>query len=78
MIRQVNIKTTVKDYKCKEENQGKVAIFDIENSRIILEGEESDWNDLEAKVEEANKRSEVYYLVIVPHSNNQIRAFSWR
>lgn len=78
MIKQVDIRTTVKEYKSKTENQGKLAIFDIEKSKIILEGEEADWNTLEEKVEEANKNSEVYYLVIVPHSKAQIRAFSWR
>ncbi len=78
MVRNVEIKTTIQDYKKDEVNEGKVAVYDIDNATVIYEGNESDWDDLEDIVEKANVYNEIYHLIIVPHTNKQIRAFSWR
>ena len=76
MIKKVNIKTTIQDYKKNKENYGKVAIYDIAHTTIIREGSEEDWLSLRLEVEKANVDGEVYHLVIVPNSENQIRSFS--
>lgn len=78
MIKNVDIKTTIQDYKKNKENDGKIAIYHIATSKVIFEGNEEDWAEMQDKVEEGNKDSELYYLIIVPHSGRQIRAFSWR
>ena len=78
MVRNVEIKTTIQDYKKDEVNEGKVAVYDIDNATVIYEGNEADWDDLEEIVEKANVYSEIYHMIIVPHTNKQIRSFSWR
>ena len=77
MIREVNIKTSIEDYKKNKNNHGKVAVFDIDNSEVIYEGNEEDWLRLRLIVEEANVENEIYHLIIVPISNAQIRSFNW-
>ena len=68
MIKNVNIETTVEDYKSDKNNCGKIAIYQIGSSTVILEGEEKNWAEMQNKVEEMNKDGEKYYLIIVPHS----------
>lgn len=78
MIKSVNIQTTIKNYKNNPENQGKIAIYDIASSTIILEGSEDDWAKLQDEVDKKNVNEEIYHLIIVPHSDKLIRSFSWR
>ncbi|MBQ9632919.1 MAG: hypothetical protein IJV04_08430, partial [Lachnospiraceae bacterium] len=68
MIKKVNIKTSIKDYKSKKENSGKVALYDTINECVFLEGDDLDWEELQEKMEEMNKTEDIYYLIIVPHS----------
>lgn len=78
MIKAVNIKTTVEEYKANVENQDKIAVFDIDNCTVIYEGEGKDWSKLQDIVEEKNIQDEKYYLIIVPHKVKQIREYYWR
>lgn len=78
MIKKVNIKTSIKDYKSKKENSGKVALYDTINECVFLEGDDLDWEELQEKMEEMNKTEDIYYLIIVPHSEPMIRGFYWR
>ena len=77
MIKQMDLQTSIADYKKDKKNSGKIAIYEIATNTIIFEGEEKDWVEMETKVESLNTDSEKYYLVIVPHSKKQVRAFSW-
>jgi hypothetical protein len=78
MVKNVDILTTVQDYKNNISNQGKIAIYNIDASKVICEGEEQDWITMQDEVEKKNADGEVYHLIIVPHAGKQIRAFDWR
>ena len=85
MIKNVEIRTTIKDYKEDKKNEGKIAIYHIDTSTVIFEGEEYDWIEMNNWVEQKNGwisekdiDSEVYHLILVPHRIKQIRGFSWR
>ncbi len=67
MIKAVNIKTTIPEYKKNVKNQGKIAIYDIDTSTVIYEGTENDWSKMQDEVEKHNAVNEVYHLIIVPH-----------
>ena len=65
----------VKEYKSANENQGKVAIFDFDNSELIAEGESgSDWYELEILCEELRNNGN-YKIVIVPPKSPEIKLF---
>ncbi len=78
MVKNVDILTTVQDYKNDSSNQGKIAIYNIDASKVILEGEEEDWVKMQDEVEKKNADGEVYHLIIVPHAGKQTRPFWWR
>lgn len=67
--------TGIKDYKSAVENQGKVAIFDFDHSRLIAEGDDgTDWLELEMLCEQLRENGN-YKIVIVPEKQPSINLF---
>lgn len=85
MIRETKIKTTIKEYKNRKENEGKTAIFQLDDSTVIFEGDETDWVEMQIWVDEhngwtekKNLSTEKFYLITVPRKIKAIQGFLWR
>ena len=77
MVRQLEkrVRIPVSEYKSSGENQGKVAIFDFDNSELIAEGDDgSDWLELEMLCEELRNKGN-YKIVIVPQKKPEIKLY---
>ena len=78
MIKQFKkrIKIPVNTYKLSSENEGKVAVFDFDNSELVAEGDSaSDWFELEMLCEELRNNGN-YKIVIVPRKEPSIKLFN--
>ena len=70
-----NVSISIKDYKGKKENEGKVAVFNFETSMLVAEGDgATDWVELELLCEDLRKNGN-YRVVIVPDSRPTIKDF---
>ena len=69
------IKIPVNTYKSSSDNEGKVAVFDFDNSELVAEGDNgSDWFELEMMCEELRNNGN-YKIVIVPKREPSIKLF---
>lgn len=69
------IRISVQKYKSSNENRGKVAIFDFDNSELVAEGENGlDWFELEILCEELRTNGN-YRIVIVPKQMPEVKIF---
>lgn len=70
-----NIRIPILEYKEKTENEGKVALFNFENSSLIADGDsDTDWLELELMCERLRVNGD-YRIVIVPTKKPTIKLF---
>ncbi len=69
------IKIPINTYKMSSDNEGKVAVFDFDNSELVAEGDSGlDWYELEMLCEELRNNGN-YKIVIVPEKAPSIKLF---
>ncbi len=69
------IKIPINTYKMSSDNEGKVAVFDFDNSELVAEGDSGlDWYELEMLCEELRNNGN-YKIVIVPEKAPSIKPF---
>ena len=69
-------KVGVKDYTRDERNEGKVALFNIDEELLYAEGASDDWVELEEK-KESMSNSESFFVVTIPRKKMRIKTMGW-
>lgn len=65
-------------YADDPDNEGKVAIFDKENTKLIAEGDgDKDWVEIELLCEKMNEKDHRFYVMIVPKKSRSIKSYDW-
>ncbi|MBR1628895.1 MAG: hypothetical protein IJ679_06470 [Lachnospiraceae bacterium] len=69
-------KVDVKSYTKDESNEGKVALFKIDEELLFAEGASDDWVELEEK-KESMENSDSFFVVTIPRKNKRIKTMGW-
>ena len=69
-------KVSVKEYTRDESNEGKVALFNLDEELLYAEGASDDWVELEEK-KEYMANSESFFVVTIPRKKMRIKTMGW-
>ena len=77
MIRRLNEKvTSIKDYA--HTHKDKVLLVDIDNKIIVLEGDDSDWEELQLMSDDMNSKGGNFRVTVTPKSYMEIQTLDWK
>ena len=73
MIRTINEKITIDEYR--NNNVGKVAIYDFDENMVIKDGDAEDWCKLQQELEELKTEENKRYTMILTNNDKVINGF---